>query len=60
MQIVDEIIIDRADIRDSDNYIFDKLKKRCLELIDKHPDKQQLFIITSKDRRKKTRCLKIK
>jgi ubiquinone/menaquinone biosynthesis C-methylase UbiE len=43
MQIVDEIIIDRADIRDSDNYIFDKLKKRCLELIDKHPDKQQIF-----------------
>lgn len=43
MQLIDEIIIDRADIRNSDDYIFDKLKKRCLELIDKHPDKQQLF-----------------
>ena len=43
MQLVDEVIIGREDIRDSDNYIFDKLKKRCHELIDKHPDKQQLF-----------------
>jgi SAM-dependent methyltransferase len=43
MQLIDELIINKDDIKDSDNYIFDNLKKRCFELIDIHPDKRQLF-----------------
>jgi len=43
MQLVDEIIINKDDIKDSDDFIFDNLKKKCVELIDKYPDKKQLF-----------------
>lgn len=43
MQLFDEIIIKKDEIKDSDDYIFNKLKKRCNELIEKHPDKSKLF-----------------
>jgi SAM-dependent methyltransferase len=43
MQLVDEFINSKDNIKDSDDYIFVKLKKRCNELIDKNPDKRQLF-----------------
>ena len=43
MQLIDEFIINKVDIKDSDEYIFDNLRKRCYELIDKHPEKRQLF-----------------
>ena len=44
MELVENDIIDRDDIADSDNYIFDNLNKRCRELIEKHPEKQNLFL----------------
>ena len=44
MHVVENDIMDREDIKDSDDYIFDKLKKRCDELIEKFPDKQTLFL----------------
>ena len=44
MKLVENDIMDRKDIKDSDNYIFDRLKKRCFELIEKYPDKQNLFL----------------
>ena len=44
MQLVENDIMDRDDIKDSDDYIFDKLKKRCHELIEKFQDKQTLFL----------------
>ena len=43
MQLIDDEIIKKEDIKDSDDYIFENLKKRCIELIDKYPDKQELF-----------------
>lgn len=43
MQLVENDIMDREDIKDSDEFIFNNLKKRCMELIDKYPDKKDLF-----------------
>lgn len=44
MQLVEDAIMDSDDIKDTDDYIFDNLKKRCYELIKKFPDKQALFL----------------
>lgn len=44
MQLVENEIMAREDIKDSDDFIFDNLKKRCFELIDKYPEKQNLFL----------------
>lgn len=44
MQLIENETMDRDDIKDSDDYIFDKLKKRCCELIEKYPDKKKLFL----------------
>jgi ubiquinone/menaquinone biosynthesis C-methylase UbiE len=44
MQLIEEVIIGKDDIKDSDDYIFDNLKKRCFELIDRYPEKKKLFI----------------
>lgn len=44
MEIVEDDIMSRDGIKDSDDYIFDNLKKRCLELMEKFPDKQALFL----------------
>lgn len=44
MQLIDDDTIQQADIKDSDNQIFENLKKRCDELIEKYPDKQKLFL----------------
>jgi len=43
MQFIDEVIIKEDDIKNSDDYIFESLKKRCIELIEKYPDKSRLF-----------------
>lgn len=43
MELVEDDIMNRNDIKNSDDYIFDKLKMRCYELIEKYPDKQNLF-----------------
>ena len=44
MELVENDIIDRDDIVDSDDYIFNNLKKRCQELIKKYPNKQRIFL----------------
>jgi hypothetical protein len=44
MELVVNDIMDRDDIKDSDDYIFENLKKRCYELIEKYPDRQNLFL----------------
>ncbi len=44
MELVENDIIAKEDIKNSDDYIFGNLKKRCYELINKYPDKQNLFI----------------
>lgn len=43
MQIMDEVIMNKDSIKDSDDHIFEKLKKRCNELIEKHPTQKNLF-----------------
>lgn len=44
MGLVENDIMDRDDIVDSDDYIFNNLKKRCHELIEKYPNKRNLFL----------------
>ncbi len=44
MELVENDIMDREDIVDSADFIFDNLKKRCQELIKKYPNKQKLFL----------------
>ena len=44
MKLVENDIMNRDYIVDSDHYIFDNLKKRCQELIEKYPNKQNLFL----------------
>jgi len=44
MELVENDIMDRDDIVDSDDYIFNNLKKRCHELIEKYPNKRNLFL----------------
>lgn len=43
MQLVENVIPESVDIKDSDDYIFKNLEKRCQELIQKYPDKKTLF-----------------
>ena len=44
MQLAEEEIIGRDNIKESDDYIFNILKKRCFELINRYPEKKQLFM----------------
>ena len=44
MKLIDEIIIDKDEIKESDEYIYRNIKRRCQELIEKHPGKKNLFI----------------
>jgi cyclopropane fatty-acyl-phospholipid synthase-like methyltransferase len=43
MQFVDEVIIKDDELKDTDEYIFENLKIRCDELVEKYPDKKRLF-----------------
>jgi cyclopropane fatty-acyl-phospholipid synthase-like methyltransferase len=43
MRLLEVAIIPKDDLKDSDDYIFENIKKRCNELIHKYPDKQKLF-----------------
>ena len=43
MSLNDELFIPNDDIKSSDDFIFDKIEKRCKELISKYPDKRHLF-----------------
>lgn len=44
MELTEDNIMQREDIKDSNDDIFKKLIKRCFELIDKYPDKRGLFL----------------
>jgi SAM-dependent methyltransferase len=43
MQLIEEEIINQDEIKDSDDYIFGNLNRRCFELIDRYPEKKNLF-----------------
>ncbi len=44
MELAENDVMDRDEIKDADDLIFNNLKKRCFELIEKHPDKENLFL----------------
>lgn len=43
MNLIDEVIFDKDNIKSSDDAIYECLKKRCHELIEKFPEKADLF-----------------
>lgn len=43
MKLIEEVIIKSDHIKESDVFIYDNIKKRCIELINKHPEKKYLF-----------------
>lgn len=43
MKLIEDDIMQSDRIKDSDDHIFENLKNRCMELIEKHPDKKGLF-----------------
>ncbi len=44
MRLIDEIIINKDEMKESNEYMYRNLKKRCQELIEIHPDKRNLFV----------------
>jgi len=44
MDLIEEVKIQKDDIKESNDYIFKNLKMRCDELIEKYPDKKELFL----------------
>jgi 2-polyprenyl-3-methyl-5-hydroxy-6-metoxy-1,4-benzoquinol methylase len=44
MRLIDEVIIKPEEIKTSNDLIFEKIKMRCGELIEKYPDKSSLFL----------------
>lgn len=44
MKLINEIIINKDEIKESDDYIHRNIKRRCQELIEKHPDIKNIFI----------------
>lgn len=44
MQLIDELIVSKEAIKESEANLFPSIEKRCRELINKYPSKKQLFI----------------
>ena len=44
MQLVDEIIANKDEIKASDDFMFDKIIKRCNQLIEMYPDNSEVFL----------------
>jgi cyclopropane fatty-acyl-phospholipid synthase-like methyltransferase len=44
MELIGKVIADKNKIKDSDNFIIANLEKRCLELVDRYPQKRALFL----------------
>jgi SAM-dependent methyltransferase len=60
MRLIDEVIINQDEIKKSDDYIFENLKRRCHELIEKHPNKSRIFINYLKNQEKENEVLETK
>lgn len=60
MKIVDEKIAGKESIKESDDYIFDFIKMRCEELIEKYPEKQHIFTNYIKKQQKENDVLENK
>lgn len=44
MKLVENAVVNRSDIKETDDFIFNNLKRRCNELIEKFPAKKTLFL----------------
>ncbi len=60
MKLIDEVIINQDEMKKSDDYIFENIKRRCQELIEKHPDKSSLFINYIKKQKEENEVLETK
>jgi hypothetical protein len=60
MKLIDEIIINKDEIKKSDEYIYRNIKRRCQELIEKHPDKRNLFVDYIKKQEEENEALETK
>ncbi len=60
MTIIDEVIISPDEIKASNEFIFEKIKKRCEELINKFPGKRDLFFNYIKHQEEENKILEEK
>ena len=60
MRIIDQVIIKANEIKDADDQIFANLKKRCQELIERHPQQRKLFEKYIRDQEKANDVLETK
>jgi hypothetical protein len=44
MELAENVIMNRDEIKDADEFIFNNLKKRCFELIEKYPNQRNMFL----------------
>ncbi|REJ81917.1 MAG: hypothetical protein DWQ44_13440 [Bacteroidetes bacterium] len=59
-ELVEDVIMDRNQIKVADDFIFEKLKTRCHELISIHPEKKNLFLNYIQVQEKETNVLENK
>ena len=60
MKLVDEIIINKDEIKESGAYMYRSLKKRCQELIEIHPDERNVFVDYVKKQEEENEVLETK
>ena len=60
MKLVDEIIINKEKIKESDKHMYRNLKKRCQELIEIHPDERNFFVDYVKKQEEENEVLETK
>ena len=60
MKLVDEIIINKDELKESDAHMYRNLKKRCQELIEIHPDKRNFFVDYVKNQEEENEVLETK
>lgn len=60
MQLVDENILSRTHVMELDDNLFPSIQRRCLELINKYPEKQQLFTEYIRKQKQEARVLENK
>ena len=58
MILVDEIVADKSEVKKTEDYIFQKLKFRCEELVEKYPQKRNLFLNYVKNQAEEGEVLK--
>ncbi|TQV78767.1 methyltransferase domain-containing protein [Exilibacterium tricleocarpae] len=60
MKLIDEVVVNTDEIKESDEYIYRNIKRRCQELIEKHPDKKNIFIDYIREQEEENEALETK